>query len=169
MPKPDKTDLDFVIIYRHPSEGMIRLDMRPTGDNLRVAATYQTKEEVEAEKTQAAAQGERIKAKLAAGANAPMPEFFVSAPQGMTKQVAMKGGLTIVLKPGAAMRAAQGISAELQSQGWKDERSLPLVPQTGMIHLTREKLQLTIVFMDPGPVPAEVTITAPKVSIKVKP
>jgi hypothetical protein len=38
-----------------------------------------------------------------------------------------------------------------------------------MIILTRDDLRLTITSMDPGPVPAEMTIAAPGMTLKTKP
>jgi hypothetical protein len=73
------------------------------------------------------------------------------------------------MTPGTAMQAAQKISAELQKQGWQPGAALPLAPETGMIELSRESLRLSLVYMDPGGIPAEITIMAPEVVFKVKP
>lgn len=169
MAKPEKFELDFVVIYRHPTEGMIELAMRPGEEKLLVTATYQTQAEVEAEKAKAAAQGDAIKKKLAAEANAPLPEVNISLPKGVKKHFAVKNGYAIVLASGAGMAAAKKIGEDLLAQGWAAGRSLPLAPQTGMLEFTKESLRIGLTYMDPGPVPAEISISAPGVVVKANP
>lgn len=169
MAKPDKTDLDYEIIYRHPTQGMIRLAMRPGEGKLLATAGYSTLSEVQAEEARAKAQGDALRKKLAAEASAPKPEVLLSIPKGSTKHFGTKGGYAFVMSPGTAMEGARTISAELQKQGWKVGTELPLARETGMINLTRDDLRASVVYMDPGGIPAEITLMAPDVGIKLKP
>lgn len=169
MEKPEKDDFDQVMIYRHPTEGMIRLDMRPGPESLLVNVTYQTQKEVEAEEAKAAAQGKALKEKLAAAANAPQPEAVIPLPKGTTKNFPMKGGLAIKLSAGTAQGGAQAISKELQAQGWQEVPGGAEAKETGMINLSRGDQSITVVYMDPGMVPAEITIQAAGVALKPKP
>ena len=169
MKGPDKTDLDYVVIYRHPTEGMIRLEMRPGPEKLLASATYSTLQEVQAEEARAKVQGDTLRKKFAAQAAAPKPEVHLTVPKGATKHFATKGGYAIAMASGTAMEGAKKISAEFQQQGWKPGAELPLVRETGMIELSKDNLRASIVYMDPGGIPAEITLMAPEVGIKIKP
>jgi hypothetical protein len=169
MKKPATTDLDYVVIYRHPTEGMIRLEMRPGPEKVLATVIYSTLQDVQAEEARAKAQGDALRKKLAAQAAAANPEVHLTVPKGTSKHFATKGGYALVMAPGTAMEGAKKISAELQQQGWKPGADLPLARETGMIELSRDNLRASIVFMDPGGIPAEITLLAPDVSIKVKP
>jgi len=169
MEKPEKFDLDYVVIYRHPTEGKIELAMRPGQEKLHVTATYQTQREVDAEEARAAKQGKVLKEKLAAQANAPAPEVTIALPKATTKHFAIKDGLALNLTAGTAMAGAQAISTGLQAQGWKAATPSGLAKETGMIDLTRDDLRISLVYMDPGMIPAEITINAPGVTLKTKP
>lgn len=169
MEGPVKDELDYEVLYRHPSEGLIRLTMRPGEGTMLVTASYQTQAEVDAEEARAAAQGKALKAKLAAEASAPLPEVSFSLPKGMSKHFPLKGGLAIQLKPGSAMAGAQKIVSEIEAQGWKLAQTPPLAKETGLLELNRDSLRLSIVYVDPGMVPAEITITAPGVALKARP
>lgn len=139
--------------------------MRPGEGTVRAAVTYQT----DAEEARAQKQGDKLRAKFAAEATAPPPEVHLVLPEGTTKHFAVKNGYAIVLKPGTAKKGAEKIRATLQEQGWTTGQSVPLVKETGMMELTRDPLRLTITYRDPGVLPAEITIAAPKIVIKAKP
>jgi hypothetical protein len=169
MAKPEKSDFDYVVYYRHPTEGLIQLVMRPGEEKLLATATYQTQAEVEVEKARAAAQGDAIRKKLAAEARAPLPEVSLSLPKGVRKHFAVKNGYAIVLASGTGMETARKIGAELEAQGWKAGQLAPLAPVTGMLEFTKDSLRITLTYMDPGPVPAEISLAAPNLVIRVKP
>jgi len=169
MAKPEKFDFDYCINYRHPSEGLIELVMRPGEDKLLVTATYKTQAEVEAEKAKAAAQGDVLRKKLAAEANAPKPEVNLTLPKSVKQHFAVKNGYTIELASGSAMEAAKKIGEQFVAQGWKAGQPLPLAPETGMLEYTKDSLRVTLTYMDPGPVPAQISIAAAGVTIKAKP
>lgn len=169
MEQPDKDGLDWIMVYRHPTEGKIQLAMRPGEGTVRAAVTYQTQQEVDAEEARSQKQGDKLRAKFAAEAAAPPPEVHLVLPEGTTKHFAVKNGYAIVLKPGAAREGAEKIRKALQEQGWAPGQFVPLVKETGMMELTRDQLRLTITYMDPGVLPAEITIAAPNIVIKAKP
>jgi hypothetical protein len=169
MTKPEKFDFDWCINYRHPSEGLIELVMRPGEDKLLVTATYKTQAEVEAEKAKAAAQGDALRKKLAAEANAPAPEVNLTLPKTVKQHFAVKNGYTIELASGGAMEAAKKIGEQLVAQGWKAGQPMPLAPETGMLSYQKDSLMISLTYMDPGPVPAQISIGAAGVTIKAKP
>lgn len=169
MAKPEKFDFDYCINYRHPSEGLIELVMRPGEEKLLVTATYKTQAEVEAEKAKAAAQGDALRKKLAAEANAPKPEVNLALPKSVKQHFAVTNGYTIELASGSGMETAKKIGAQLQAQGWKAGQPMPLAPETGMLEFTKDSLRITLTYMDPGPVPAQISIAAAGVVIKAKP
>jgi hypothetical protein len=169
MAKPDQDELDRVMIFRHATEGKIELKVRPLEVGWRATATYQTQAEVDAEQARAKKQGDALRAKLAAEGAAPRPEVLITLPKGTTRHFPVKNGLTIELKVGTGLAGAKTISAGLKQQGWTETAPVPLAKETGHLEFTRDTLRLTITYMDPGPVPAEMTIAAPQMTLRVEP
>lgn len=166
MEKPDKTDFTSTIIFRNPKEEMIQIEMTPTSGKLRAVATYQTAEEVAAEKQRVAKGMAALKEKLAGEAAAPKPKVTFSLPAGTLSQALTKQALKLNLPAGKAKQAVESLRKQLVAAGWK-EMSAALDPVAGTVQLSRESHTLTVVYMDPGFMPAEVTVTPQGVEIEL--
>lgn len=158
MEKPDKTDFTYAIIFRSPKEEMMQIEMVPTSGKLRATATYQTAEEVAAEKQRVATGMAALKEKLAREAVAPKPKVTLTLPSGTLSKALTKQSLKLNLPAGKAKPAVESLRKELLAAGWK-ESNATLDPVGGTVQLSRESHTLTIVYLDPGFMPAEITVT----------
>jgi hypothetical protein len=86
-----------------------------------------------------------------------------------TRHFAVPNGLTVEFKVGTALAAARQMAESLKAQGFTTSQTVPLAKEAGMLDLRRGDLQLTIPCMDPGPLPAEMSIAAPKLRLNVQP
>lgn len=158
MPKPEKTDFQYEFIFRSPADEMILINMTPTSGKLRTMVTYSTAEEVAAEKQRVATGMAALKDKLAREASAPKPKVTISLPTGTQSKALTKQDLKLNLPAGKAKSAVESLRDELLASGWK-ETNASLDPAGGTVNLSRESHSLTILYMDPGFMPAEITVT----------
>lgn len=158
MEKPDKTDFTYTMIFRSPKDEMMEIVMTPTSEKLRTVVTYRTAEEVAAEKQRVATGMAALKDKLARDAAAPKPRVTLTLPSGTLSNALTKQALKLNLPAGKAKPAVESLRKELLAAGWKETHAT-LDPVGGTVQLSRESHTLTIVYLDPGFMPAEVTVT----------
>lgn len=159
MEKPEKDELTDVIIFRTQKGEMIRIEMKPAPEQkLLTTVTYNTAEEVAAEKQRVAAGMAKLREKIAKEAAAPKPKVKISLPAGTISKALIQQTLKLNLPAGKAKPAIESLCKELVASGWKEtNKSLDAV--AGTVNLSREDQTINMVYMDPGFMPAEVTIT----------
>lgn len=166
MEKPEKSDFRYEFIFRSPKDEMILIEMTPTEGKLRTTVTYSTAEEVAAEKQRVAAGMAALKEKLAKEASAPKPKVKISLPAGTTSNALTKQDLKLNLPAGKAKSAVESLRKELLASGWK-ETNATLDAAAGAVNLSRENFTLAITYMDPGFMPAEVTVMPVGIEIEL--
>jgi len=166
MEKPDKTDFVYTIIFRSPTDEMMRIEMTPTSGKLRTMVTYNTAGEVAAERQLVAKGMAAFKEKLAKEASAPKPTVAIALPPSTISKALTSKNLKMNLPANSAKAAVQSLLKDLLAAGWK-EATASLESIGGTAQLTLENRTLTIVYIDPGFMPAEVTITPGDVEIKL--
>ncbi len=166
METPDKSDFIHVFILRSPKDEMIRIEMTPTSGKLRTVATYQTAEEVATERQRVATGMASLREKLANEASAPKPAVTLTLPPDTISKALTTKELKMNLPANKAKATVQSLCKNLVASGWKE---LPASLETvgGSVQLTQENRTLHIVYIDPGFMPAEVTVTPVGVEIKI--
>jgi hypothetical protein len=144
---------------------MVRIEMTPGGESLRAAVKYFNADDVAAEDAKAAAQKAKLMDKLAAAANAP--KLLIALPADIKSKALRKNTLQFNLPIGRAQPAVEAIEKDLIGSGWKRTGG-NLQKETGNLQLTKDALSLSVVYMDPGFMPAEVTLTSTGVELDVK-
>lgn len=166
MAKPEKTDFKDVIIFRSPEKGMIQIEMTPTEGKVRAALIYSTAEEVAAEERRVAAGMAKLREKLAKDAAAPKAKAVLSLPADTGGKALTKDNLKFNVPAGKAKAAVESLRKQLIGAGWK-EQSANLDAVAGNVILTQPDRSLNIIYMDPGFMPAEVTVTPAGVEIEL--
>jgi len=166
MEKPAKDDFKDVIIFRSTEKAMIRIEMTPTEGKVRADVMYSTPEEVAAEEKRVAAGMAKLREKLAREAAAPLPKVSLSLPANTGGKALTKSNLKFNLPAGKAKAAVEALRKQLVGAGWK-EQSAMLEGPAGTVNLAQENRSLNIVYMDPGFMPAEVTVTPSGVEIEL--
>ena len=140
--------------------------MTPTSGKLRTMVTYNTAGEVAAERQRVAKGMAAFKEKLAKEASAPKPTVAIALPPSTISKALTSKNLKMNLPANSAKAAVQSLLKDLLAAGWK-EATASLESIGGTAQLTLENRTLTIVYIDPGFMPAEVTITPGDVEIKL--
>jgi len=156
MTEPKKADFNEVIIFQHPSEGMIRVEMTPSEGSVRTAAKYSTAAEVAAEKAQAAAFGDKLRAKLAA--DAVLAKVTIPLPSDVAGHAILKGTLRFNVPAGRAKAALELIQKSLEAEGWTLQAGPPMPNEGGGVTFTKGANSILVNYMDPGFMPAELSV-----------
>lgn len=166
MAKPDKSDFVYSIIFQSPKGEMIRIEMVLTDEKLRTTVLYSAAEEVSDEKQRVAVGMASLREKLAKEAAAPKATVSLKLPTGTTSKALTKTQLKLNLPANKGKAAVEALRKALVSAGWK-ETAASIAPVGGTVTLTKEDRALTILYMDPGFMPAEITANPSGVEIKL--
>ncbi len=166
MKKPGKSDFKDVIIFRNPENAKVEIEMTAGSGRTYTTVTYSTAEEVAAEKRRVAALLSAHQDKLAKEAAEGAPKVTLPLPAGTISKALTKQNLRLNLPAGQAKAAVETLRQGLLAAGWKEEAG-SLEAAAGTLSLRRESHTLNILYMDPGFMPADVTITPVGVEIEL--
>jgi hypothetical protein len=149
----DKKDMMF---FRDPKKDMITLEVYEVDGKNRVIVKFQTAEELAELERAIKAEAERQKM----AANKPKPQMAAPAlPAGASDVEREKGRLQFKLPGGKALAAVEAWRKHFAADGWKD--SVTSLDQLGgAVTFEKGDWSLSLFYIDPGPIPGEITLTA---------
>jgi hypothetical protein len=147
---------------------MLTLKTRDLDQGTRVSLQHQSAAEV-------AELDQKIDAEIAARQkreqeerNKPKPKVVVTLPNGSQEVSASEREIEFQLASGKAKATVDALVKQLRSDGWQAD---PVVgdDSAGQISLKKGEGELSVLYVDPGLIPAEVTITASGVNLERSP
>jgi hypothetical protein len=148
------------MIFRNPSKDMLTLNLRDLGENkTRVDLTHQTAAEVEEVDRRIKLALEEKRRKEEEERNRPKPKQAVALPADARDVEASPQEIEFQVASGKAQAAVDAIVKQLQTGGWKAEQPLGQ-KEAGVVTLKKEALEIAIQYVDPGFIPAQLTISA---------
>ncbi len=161
--KPFKIDWKRGLIFRNAAKDMLELEMYEVEDEkvLRVIVKHQTAAEVAAiEKAHADA--------LAAKKNTPEPKLGkvqITIPAGAEMTEITEKSLEFTVATGQGQTAAAAIRKALTDAGWK-ETVTTADDMVGVIEFKKGEQEISLNYVDPGFIPAEITIQGTGVELE---
>lgn len=160
-----KDRLESFMIFRNPAGDLISLNMRDLKGKTRATVRYQTAEQVAEEKRRMEAKiAAREKEKAAQNA-APTPAVDVLLPQEADDVEATPSEIKFQLPTGKAEAAVSALVKNLERAGW-EAQPRDGQREAGRWALTKDDHEIAILYVDPGLVPAEITIEASGIQLK---
>jgi len=151
---PIKIDFRHVLIFRNPAKDLLELQMHDFEGNTRALLKHQTAAEVEeVERLAKAKIEEQKKAK-----SAPTDKVQLALPAIATGVEKKKNSVEFKLPNGKVKGVVEDWRKQFAKDGWKEETAV-VDPMAGSVSLTKGNLTLTVVYVDTGFLPAEVTMS----------
>ena len=148
------------MIFRNQAKDMLTLNMRDLGGNkTRYDLNHQTAAEVEEVDRRVKLAIEAKKRKAEEEANRPKPKQAISLPADARDIEASAQEIEFQVASGKGQAALDALLKQLQTSGWKAEKPVGQ-KEAGVITLNKDDLQMTIQYVDPGFIPAQITISA---------
>jgi hypothetical protein len=151
-----KLDFREYMIFRNAAKDLRELQVHTFEGKTRVMLKHQTATEVAAEE-------ERAKAAIAAKnaeKNKPKPKLAVTLPAGAKEVDEQKTRIEFQLATGKAKAAVDALRKQFAKEGWKEEEGATAEEQAGTMTLKKGEFSLTILYVDPGFIPAEITLSS---------
>ncbi len=164
---PFKVDWKNSLIYRNPAKDMLTLEMYPVKDEkvLRVTMKYQTAAEVAAIEKRIDEQIAAAKAKKEKEKNTPLPKVKITLPAGAEVTEETKTQIEFTVASGKGKGAADALRKALKADDWKEE-VITADGMIGEIKFTKDKQEISLSYVDPGVIPAQITVRGSKVEIE---
>ncbi|MFO0914864.1 MAG: hypothetical protein U0795_18035 [Pirellulales bacterium] len=143
------------VIFRNGANDMLDLEMTPVDGGCHALLKHST----EAEVAELERQFQAEKARLAAEANKPKPQVTVRLPEGAGGVEELPNKIEFTVASGQGKKAYEAIVAQFTADGWTQENAT-LQDALGTVSLKKGDLSLSVDFVDPGFIPAEVSITS---------
>lgn len=159
--KPFKAGFKDELIFRNPKKDMLTLQMQEFEGKRRVLLKHMSAEEVAAEEAryQAALAQKKLESEK------PLPKLKLAIPAEGAKVEKGKHRLDFEVPTGTAKVIVDGWRKTLTADGWKEEVT-KLDDKIGSIVFRKEKQFLSVDHIDPGFIPAEITVTATEVELE---
>jgi hypothetical protein len=97
--------------------------------------------------------------------NKPKPKAVVTLPAGAQGVEATAREIEFQLPTGKAKAAVDAITKELTDAGWKADAPIGQA-EAGQLHLHKDGHSVSILYVDPGFIPAQITITGSGVELE---
>ena len=163
-----KDGFEYFMIFRNPAKDMLTLTMWGTQNEkgeTRAHLVHQSAAEVAEEER-------RYKEALAAKKkkdedekNKPKPKATVTLPAGAQGIEATAREIEFQLPTGKAKAAVDALAKELEGAGWKADAPIGEVA-AGQMNFQKEGHSVSILYVDPGFIPAQITITGSGVELE---
>uniref|UniRef100_A0A7C2NY92 Uncharacterized protein n=1 Tax=Schlesneria paludicola TaxID=360056 RepID=A0A7C2NY92_9PLAN len=152
---PVKIGFRDIVIFRNPAKDLLELEMHTVDGNTRVLLKHQTAAEV-------AALDQRLdeeQKRKAAEKDQPSLKVAVTIPAGATGVEIAKQAIEFKLPSGKARAAVETLRKQFAKDGWKEDT--PVVEDmAGSIGFKKGEATLSLTYVDPGFIPAEVSLSA---------
>lgn len=152
--QPIKLDFREALIFRNPAKELAELQVHTFEGKTRALLKFQTAEMVAAEEAAAKA----MLAAKNATKGAAKPVVKLTLPAGIAKPEQEAASAELTLKTGQAKAVIETWKKALEKEGWKVDVAA-VDPAAGALTFTRETLSLTLTYVDPGFIPAEISIS----------
>jgi hypothetical protein len=155
LKEPVKEDNNSVMIFRNSANDMLTLTMHEFEGQTRGELALATAPELEAktQREKAAAQ------KLLASKPTTLPTEAIAIPPTAKDVTMREGEITMTVAAGQAKPLATQLGTALTDAGWKAGEHVADA-MAGTLSFTKGDGRLTIVYLDTGVLPAEVSLTA---------
>lgn len=157
------------LIFRNPAKEMFTLEWYPVKEEevLRVTLKFQTAAEVDALDKAVAEMIAEKKKQMEAEKNTKLPVIEIALPAGAEVTEESAQVLEFTLPSGKAKAALDQLRKSLRDSGWKEEVTLAEAV-AGEISLKKGDQEISLSYVDPGFIAAEVTIKGNKVALAKK-
>lgn len=143
------------VIFRNAAHDMLDLEMTPVDGGCHALLKHSTKAEVD----ELDRQFEAEKARLAAEANKPKPQVTVRLPEGAAGVEVLPNKIEFTVGSGQGKKAYEALVAQFTGDGWTEENAT-LQDALGTVTLKKDDISLSVDFVDPGFIPAQLSVTA---------
>ncbi len=147
-----------MLIFRNPDKDMLTLNMREIEDEklTRYSLEFQSAEEIAKLDEQLDKLAEEKKKEREAELNRPKAKATIALPAAAKDVEAEENRIEFKLATGEGKAAADAIVQALEADGWKAETTLA-DPMAGQVALQKGDHAISVVYIDPGVIPAQVT------------
>ncbi|HUQ69524.1 MAG TPA: hypothetical protein VM165_08380, partial [Planctomycetaceae bacterium] len=152
--KPIKIDFRNMLIYRNTAKELLELQMHDFEGKTRVLLKHQSAAEVEEEERLAKAEIERRKN----AKPAPVGKVSIALPATATEIQREKTEVEFQLPNGKVKGVIDAWRKQFAKDGWKEEAAA-LEPMAGTLSVKKGDQSVTIIYVDTGFLPAEVTVS----------
>lgn len=158
-----KIDWKNVLIFRNSSKDMLTLEMYPVkAENvLRVTLKHQSAAEVAAIEKHLDEQAAAARKKK----EMPLPKLTIPLPSEAKVAEQTESRLEFTVSAGKAKAMAERLRNWLRNDGWKED-VITADAMVGEITYTKDKLELSLSYVDTGLTPAEFTIRGSRVALE---
>ena len=162
-----RIDFKDVLIFRNPAKDLLTLELYPVKDEqvLRVTAKFETAAEVAAMEKRLNEQAAAAKKKAEMEKNKPLPKVSLTVPSGATLTEETKTGWELTAETGKAKTAVAALRKQLTAAGWTEKVTLDN-GMIGEITFSKDNNEISLSYVDPGLIPAEITIRSARVQIQ---
>jgi hypothetical protein len=158
--KPVKDGVESFMIFRNAQKELLNLNMWDlrSDKKTRVTLNHQSAAEVEELDRQAKLLADEQKKKVEAERNKPKPKAAITLPAGAQGIQAGKEEIEFQLASGKGKVAVDAIVKQLVAAGWKLEDPVG-DSMAGQLSLNKDGQSIKILYVDPGFIPAQITIS----------
>ena len=159
--RPVKDGVQSFMIFRNPEKELLNLDMWDLSNEkkVRVTLNHQSAAEVEELDRRAKLAMEEEKKKREAENNKPKPKAAISLPAAASDVQATKEEVEFHVSTGHGKAAVDKIVAQLTAAGWKPDTSAAGDKAAGQVSLDKDGHSVKILYVDPGFIPAQITVS----------
>lgn len=163
--KPFKSDFKDAMIFRNLAEDMLTLETYPVDEKLRVIAKYQTAVEIAEIEKQIQVDADRKKTEKEKEKNRPKARVTVKLPAGANEVKPAKNQIEFKVDAGKAKAAVGDLRKQFSKAGWKETEAIAQ-DMAGTVIFVKDRQDITILYVDTGFMPAEITIRGPGVEVE---
>jgi len=158
--KPVKDGVESFMIFRNPQKELLNLNMWDlrSDKKTRVTLNHQSAVEVEELDRQVKLAIEERKKKAEAEKKKPKPKAAISLPAGAKDIQASKEEIEFQISSSQGKAAVDAIIKQLVAAGWKLEDRVGDI-MAGQLSLNKDGQSIKILYVDPGFIPAQITIS----------
>lgn len=157
--KPLENDFKQMLIYRNPAKEYLEMNMHDFEGKTRVRLEFQTAEEfAELERRAKAAALAKV-AKEKAKAEKPSEKFTIKLPDNASNATSSTNSIEFSVPSGKAKAAVEELRKQFVKEGWT-ETVAALEDVGGSLTMGKDGQTLSVIYVDPGLIPPEITISA---------
>jgi hypothetical protein len=155
------------MIFRNPAKDMLTLNMRELREEkkTRLSLKHQSAAEVEEIDRQVKLAIEERKRKEEEERNRPKPKASIALPEGARDVTADTRQIEFHLASGKGKAAVDAIARQLVDAGWTSEDAVGDA-LAGQMTFKKAEQRITVLYVDPGLIPAEITVTGSGVELE---